>query len=64
MAETDEVFAIETRKCITKLDDFLYDLEEKLVPSAEFISHANRVMDEIFEKLKVTYHDNFVFHSN
>ena len=53
MEETDELCSIETRKCITKLDDFLYDLEEEQAPSAQFILRANRVMDEIFEKLKV-----------
>ena len=57
------IYSHETRNCITKLDDFLYDLEEKLGPSVQFTSHANRVMSEIFEKLKVIYDDIFVLNS-
>ena len=42
-----------TRECVTKLDDFLNDLSEELAPSPEFISHANKVMDKLFNHLKV-----------
>ena len=41
-----------SRKIVTKLDDFLNDLAEELAPSPQFISHANRVMDNIFRKLQ------------
>ena len=56
----DQLNSSITRNYITKLDDFLNDLAEELVPSPKFIVHANEVMDRIFRYLKVTvfYHCN------
>ena len=55
-----------SRRDIIKLDDFLNDLSEELAPPRRFISHANQVMDELFDRLKVdsnsVYHDNFAIY--
>ena len=55
-----------SRRDVIKLDDFLNDLSEELAPPRRFISLANQVLDELFDRLKVdsnsVYHDNFAIH--